>query len=965
MKKAIKKIICMILCFAMIFTTLQTTMFSASAKVVGPDNKTELTITTDKSKYSWGDTIVFNIDVKNVSNETLTGIRISSLARNYMKLVEDGDAPVISKLEPGETTTVQVKYFATKLVGVMAFFFPIIWLFSPAARILYRETPFNYEKKVKVGAIKYRIGFEVEYNVEDASKSSISLTIDQNDFSTIEKNVTISGSYATDGALKDITYEIFSYTDTDQSSDAGSVIIDGQQWEVDLQLKPDLNKIVFKGETLDGATSEKTISVTFDAGNIYTPKEENIALDTESETLYVNNMIIVVFKNGVTRSKVDDIVKSIDGKIVGQLNGINQYQIEISERNLQQLKSLISTLERNDEILFAHYDEVHTDLSMAVAPNDPWKKDNNNADWLDTDVDGSNYWLEIIEAPAAWEYNSRLSKIKVGIIDNGFDTGHEDLNIQFPENKYKILNSKEDHGSHVSGIIGATANNKKGITGIVWNKDLICFDWEPTLLQSILFKKDWSTTTFIYAGMILNVEAGAKVINLSAGSAGNMSSPKIKSQSEIDEVGRTTSGYMAALLKDYDFIAVQSAGNAGVDAINNGFFSCIRSSNCVTWGTDRASADNIMKRVFVVGAAERNGSSFRLANFSDGGGQVNIAAPGGEDMYSTVTGGLHGKYADAGWRGTSFAAPVVTGVCSLVWAVNPKFTGAEVADIVLSNTSGVAVDNPNSITSGGPYPMVNARKSVEAAIKKTDAAGMVTGKFVDATTGASINNVAISLVDYSGFGEPSLIKNKDYPIASGLLSQRLPAGTYRFKIKAEGYIEKYIDFTVTADKTTELGNITMSTSLAGQNVRVVLRWGNDHPSDLDSHFVGTLLETDAKYHVYYNSMGQQDKAWLDIDDTYYEGPETITINMSQFREFTYLVHNFSEKSASSSSDKALSLATSEATVEVYAGESLIASYSVPTNRKGTVWSVFTMSSDGTINDINSFSYESNASNVGM
>lgn len=184
MKKEIKKIICMILCFAMIFTTLQTTMFSASAKVVGPDNKTELTIKTDKSKYSWGDTIVFNIDVKNVSNETLTGIRISSLARNYMKLVEDGDAPVISKLEPGETTTVQVKYFATKLVGAMAFFFPIIWLFSPAARILYRETPFNYEKKVKVGAIKYRIGFEVEYNC-DIPKNEYTVSFNTNGGSSI------------------------------------------------------------------------------------------------------------------------------------------------------------------------------------------------------------------------------------------------------------------------------------------------------------------------------------------------------------------------------------------------------------------------------------------------------------------------------------------------------------------------------------------------------------------------------------------------------------------------------------------------------------------------------------------------------------------------------------------------------------------------------------------------------------
>lgn len=193
MKKVIKKIICMILCFAMIFTTLQTTMFSASAKVVGPDNKTELTITTDKSKYSWGDTIVFNIDVKNVSNETLTGIRISSLARNYMKLLEDGDAPVISKLEPGETTTVQVKYFATKLVGAMAFFFPIIWLFSPAARILYRETPFNYEKKVKVGAIKYRIGFEVEYNIIETSEDFVDsdgdgLSDKDEDFYKTDKN---------------------------------------------------------------------------------------------------------------------------------------------------------------------------------------------------------------------------------------------------------------------------------------------------------------------------------------------------------------------------------------------------------------------------------------------------------------------------------------------------------------------------------------------------------------------------------------------------------------------------------------------------------------------------------------------------------------------------------------------------------------------------------------------------------
>lgn len=964
MKGIFKKTLSMILCFVMVFTMFQGTMLSASAKVVGPDSKTELTITTDKSKYSWGDTIIFNITVKNVSNETLKGIKINSFAREVTQIAQQGDLPVIAELKPGESKNVQIEYFATKLASFLIIFMPIFWLFNPAGKIAYREADFNYEQRVKIGLFRHKIGFKVEYNVAGVPTSNIALTIDQNDFSTTDKDVIISGSYITDGALKDITYELFSYTDSEKASESGSVIIDGERWEVSLQMKPDLNKITFKGENLDGAVSEKSISVTFDAGNLYTPSEDHIKLDSGSDTLYVNNMIIAVFKEGVSQSRINEIVNSIDGNIVGQLNGINQYQIEVSNKSLQQLKSLVETLERNNEVLFAHYDEVYEDLSMAVAPNDPWKNDNDNADWLDTDIDGSNYWLELIEAPAAWDYNSRLSKIKVGIVDNGFDTGHEDLNIQFPESDYKRLNSKEDHGSHVSGIIGATANNEKGITGIVWNKDLICFDWQPTSIQSRLYK-DWSTTTFIYAGMVLNVEAGAKVVNLSAGQAGKVSSPNIKSQDEIDDCGRTTSGYMAILLKDYDFIFVQSAGNAGVDAINNGFASCITSSNCVTWGTGRASASNIMKRIFVVGAAERNGRSFRLADFSCGGSQVNIAAPGGEDMYSTVTGSLHGKYADLNWRGTSMAAPVVTGVCSLVWAVNPRFTGAEVADIVLNNTSGFATDHPNSSTTGGPYPMVNARRAVEAAVKKTDATGTVSGTFVDATTGNIIKSITVNLMSYNGFGLPSLIKNQDYPISSGVLSQTLPAGQYRFKVRADGYIEKYIDFTVISDQTTDLGNITMSTGLAGQNVRVVLRWGNDHPSDLDSHFVGTLIETGSKYHVYYSSMGQRDMAWLDIDDTDYEGPETITINMAQFSEFTYLVHNYSENSATSSSEKALSLATSCASVEVYAGESLIATYAVPTNRKGTVWSVFSMNSDGVINDINSFSYESNTSNVGM
>ena len=111
-------------------------------------------------------------------------------------------------------------------------------------------------------------------------------------------------------------------------------------------------------------------------------------------------------------------------------------------------------------------------------------------------------------------------------------------------------------------------------------------------------------------------------------------------------------------------------------------------------------------------------------------------------------------------------------------------------------------------------------------------------------------------------------------------------------------------------------------------------------------------------------MGDRDIAWLDIDDTSYEGPETITIDLNDFEEFTYCVHNYSERYAGSTSPEAISMATSGATVEVWSGDNRIAVYSVPTNRKGTVWNVFSMTSDGTITDINTFEYESEPYYVG-
>ena len=49
-----------------------------------------------------------------------------------------------------------------------------------------------------------------------------------------------------------------------------------------------------------------------------------------------------------------------------------------------------------------------------------------------------------------------MASVSVGIVDNGFDIEHEDLSVGLLN---EGVNSYEDHGTHVSGLVGATMDN--------------------------------------------------------------------------------------------------------------------------------------------------------------------------------------------------------------------------------------------------------------------------------------------------------------------------------------------------------------------------------------------------------------------------------------------------------------------------------------------------------------------------
>ena len=127
-------------------------------------------------------------------------------------------------------------------------------------------------------------------------------------------------------------------------------------------------------------------------------------------------------------------------------------------------------------------------------------------------------------------------------------------------------------------------------------------------------------------------------------------------------------------------------------------------------------------------------------------------------------------------------------------------------------------------------------------------------------------------------------------------------------------------------------------------MRIVLDWGAT-PADLDGHLAYS------GNHVWFGRQ-QGDDARLDVDQTHGFGPETITVSRKHAGErYVYAVQNYSDKTDPSSHG----LSSSSAKVFVYVGQTLIRAYYVPKDQTGNIWTVFAVSEDGDLQDINKFS----------
>jgi subtilisin family serine protease len=310
-----------------------------------------------------------------------------------------------------------------------------------------------------------------------------------------------------------------------------------------------------------------------------------------------------------------------------------------------------------------------------------------------------------ISAVAAWDFSTGSSSSIVAVTDTGTDYTHPDLAANMWHNPSEIPGNGIDddgdgyvddyygvdtgdsdgdpmddsadpnHGTHVSGTIGAVGNNNRGVTGVCWNVKIMAVKIADS--NGIL----WDDA--IIRGIQYAVSKGVKVINASWGGPGF-------DQALYDAI---------ASARDAGILFVAAAGNSNGNSDASPIYP---------------AAFNLDNIISVMATDDTDQRSY-YSNY--GLISVDLGAPGGAQqyehdprgIYSTIPGNQYDYY-----QGTSMASPHVAGACALLLSIDPTLTYSQVRQILLDT---VDKELPGLCVSGGRMNLAAAAQ--EAAVDTT------------------------------------------------------------------------------------------------------------------------------------------------------------------------------------------------------------------------------------------------------
>lgn len=317
----------------------------------------------------------------------------------------------------------------------------------------------------------------------------------------------------------------------------------------------------------------------------------------------------------------------------------------------------------------------------------------------------------------AWDYTTGSAQVIVAVIDSGVDTNHIELTDNIWKNTDEIAgNGKDDdkngyiddthgydfvanraeltpydgHGTMVAGIIGAVGNNSIGVTGI---------NWDIQIMPLIALDRSGGSIEKINKAIIYATDNGADIINLSLGGA----------------------GWTDAYSDDFD-AAIQYAFDNNVlivAAAGNGDMISGTGVNLDVNPNSPVCNDGGEDRVLGVGSVDSSGI---ISTFSDYGSNcVDVMAPG-ENIISLSPLGYSAYDVPYDLKsGTSFSAPIVSGIAALIKARYPTMTNIELQERITRTAT-----NINGLNSAYSGRMGSGLVNASLAVSQSYTAKVVT-----------------------------------------------------------------------------------------------------------------------------------------------------------------------------------------------------------------------------------------------
>lgn len=246
-----------------------------------------------------------------------------------------------------------------------------------------------------------------------------------------------------------------------------------------------------------------------------------------------------------------------------------------------------------------------------------------------------------IHAPEAWAMTTGAPDLLIAVLDSGIDYTHEELNdgrVRTDIDKDYVNNDDDamddaGHGTHVAGTIAAASNNGIGVSGVLWQAQLLPL---KVCNAAGVCSMDAIVSAIQYAA-----DQGARIINMSLGGSGCSATLEAAIDYAYFEKGA---------------VLVAAAGNENT----------------------LVSYPAAYEPVIAVGALDRHGERAYFSNYGDA---LDLVAPGVR-VFSTVPNNGYDTLS-----GTSMAAPYVTGVAGLLLAQQPTLTNHQVRQLLFQSAT--------------------------------------------------------------------------------------------------------------------------------------------------------------------------------------------------------------------------------------------------------------------------------------